>query len=97
MGKVQDVKKSSLTFAPEAGTQRMRDIINKGLTEEVICRYGAIELADLQQDLQERDQKAYVLCRFMKENYPAFADCDIPNEKSECYAWLKKRITYMYC
>lgn len=70
---------------------------NKGLTEEVICRYGAIELADLQQDLQERDQKAYVLCRFMKENYPAFADCDIPNEKSECYAWLKKRITYMYC
>ena len=36
MGKVQDVKKSSLTFAPEAGTQRMRDVINKGLTEEVI-------------------------------------------------------------
>ena len=38
MGKVQDVKKSSLTFAPEAGTQRMRDIINKGLTEEDILR-----------------------------------------------------------
>lgn len=36
MGKVQDVKKSSLTFAPEAGSQRMRDVINKGLTEEVI-------------------------------------------------------------
>ncbi len=36
MGKVQDIKKSSLTFAPEAGTQRMRDVINKGLTEEVI-------------------------------------------------------------
>ena len=36
MNKVQDVKKSSLTFAPEAGTQRLRDIINKGLTEEVI-------------------------------------------------------------
>lgn len=36
MGKVQDVKKSSLTFAPEAGTQRLRDVINKGLTEEVI-------------------------------------------------------------
>ena len=38
MGKVQDVKKSSLTFAPEAGTQRMRDVINKGLTEEEILR-----------------------------------------------------------
>lgn len=31
MSKVQDVKKSSLTFAPEAGSQRMRDVINKGL------------------------------------------------------------------
>ena len=38
MSKVQDVKKSSLTFAPEAGTQRMRDVINKGLTEEEILR-----------------------------------------------------------
>ena len=36
MRKVQDIKKSSLTFAPEAGTQRMRDVINKGLTEEII-------------------------------------------------------------
>ncbi len=35
-GKVQDVRKSSLTFAPEAGSQRMRDVINKGLTEEDI-------------------------------------------------------------
>ena len=34
--KVQDVKKSSLTFAPEAGSQRMRNVINKGLTEENI-------------------------------------------------------------
>lgn len=36
MNKVQEVRKSSLTFAPEAGTQRLRDIINKGLTEEEI-------------------------------------------------------------
>ena len=36
MGKVQDIRKSSLTFAPEAGSQRLRDVINKGLTEEVI-------------------------------------------------------------
>ncbi len=34
MEKVQKVRKSSLTFAPEAGTQRMRDIINKNITEE---------------------------------------------------------------
>ena len=36
MSKVQDVRKSSLTFAPEAGSQRMRDVINKGLTEDDI-------------------------------------------------------------
>ena len=42
MSKVQDIKKSSLTFAPEAGSQRLRDAINKGLTEEVIL-HGAKE------------------------------------------------------
>lgn len=36
MSKVQDIRKSSLTFAPEAGSQRMRDVINKGLTKEII-------------------------------------------------------------
>lgn len=36
MSKVQDIRKSSLTFAPEAGSQRLRDVINKGLTEEAI-------------------------------------------------------------
>ena len=42
MGKVQDVKKSSLTFAPEAGSQRLRDVINKGLTEEAILQGAAL-------------------------------------------------------
>ena len=42
MSKVQDIKKSSLTFAPEAGSQKLRDVINKGLTEEVIL-HGAHE------------------------------------------------------
>jgi len=36
MSKVQDIRKSSLTFAPEAGSQRLRNVINKGLTEEII-------------------------------------------------------------
>ncbi|MGN1313585.1 MAG: TIGR03960 family B12-binding radical SAM protein [Lachnospiraceae bacterium] len=42
MSKVQDIKKSSLTFAPEAGSQRMRNVINKGLTEEVILQGSAL-------------------------------------------------------
>ena len=36
MARVQDVRRSSLPFAPEAGSQRLRDVINKGITEEEI-------------------------------------------------------------
>lgn len=42
MGKVQDIKKSSLTFAPEAGTQRLRNVINKGLTEDDILNGASL-------------------------------------------------------
>lgn len=38
MEKVQKVRKSGITFAPEAGTQRLRDVINKNITEEDIKR-----------------------------------------------------------
>ncbi|MCI7302594.1 MAG: TIGR03960 family B12-binding radical SAM protein [Clostridiales Family XIII bacterium] len=40
---IQGYKKSGLTFAPEAGSQRLRDVINKGITEEDI--YGAVRQA----------------------------------------------------
>ncbi len=42
MEKVQAVRKSGLTFAPEAGTQRLRDVINKGITEEEILNGCAL-------------------------------------------------------
>lgn len=42
MSKVQDIKKSSLTFAPEAGSQRLRNVINKGLTKEDIFRGASL-------------------------------------------------------
>ncbi len=42
MQRVQDIRKSSLTFAAEAGTQRLRNVINKGLTEDMI-RTGAMK------------------------------------------------------
>ncbi len=43
MEQVSDTRKTGLTFAPEAGTQRLRNVINKGVTEEDI--FGALELA----------------------------------------------------
>lgn len=38
MNKVQKVRKTGITFAPEAGTQRLRDVINKNITEENIMK-----------------------------------------------------------
>ena len=38
MKKVQKVRKSGITFAPEAGTQRLRDVINKNITEENVMK-----------------------------------------------------------
>jgi radical SAM family uncharacterized protein len=43
LDEVNQVRKSGLTFAPEAGTQRLRDVINKGITEDDII--GACRLA----------------------------------------------------
>ncbi len=43
MEKTQKVRKSGLTFAPEAGTQRLRDVINKNINEEDILK--AVEIA----------------------------------------------------
>lgn len=43
LNRIQEYKKSGLTYAPEAGTQRLRDVINKGVTEEDI--FNSIEQA----------------------------------------------------
>lgn len=42
MNKVQKVRKTGITFAPEAGTQRLRDVINKNITEENILSSTAL-------------------------------------------------------
>jgi len=45
MQKVQKVRKSGLTFAPEAGTQRLRDVINKNVTEENLANAASTAFA----------------------------------------------------
>ena len=45
MEKVASVRTSGLTFAPEAGTQRLRDVINKNVTEEDIMRAAGVAFA----------------------------------------------------
>lgn len=45
MDKVASVRASSITFAPEAGTQRLRDVINKNVTEEDLMNAAGIAFA----------------------------------------------------
>jgi radical SAM family uncharacterized protein len=63
--KIASVRKSGLTFAPEAGTQRLRDVINKNVTEDEImntCRmafeagYGTVKLYFMLGLPEERDE-----------------------------------------
>ena len=81
MNKIQDVKKSSLTFAAEAGTQRLRDVINKGITEEDIM-HGSMEafkggwnkvklyfMIGLPTETQEDRDGIGDLCERIAENY----------------------------
>jgi len=88
MSKVQDVKKSSLTFAPEAGTQRLRDVINKGITEEDILD-GSMEafkggwnkvklyfMLGLPTETDEDIKGIPLLCEKIAENYYS-----IPNKE----------------
>ena len=46
MKKVQAVRKTGLTFAPEAGSQRMRDVINKGVTEDDLMNSVALAFSN---------------------------------------------------
>ncbi len=46
MKKVQAVRKTGLTFAPEAGTQRLRDVINKGVTENDLMNSAALAFSN---------------------------------------------------
>lgn len=65
---IQGYKKSGLTFAPEAGSQRLRDVINKGITEEDI--YGAVRQA---LELGWSNVKLYFMIGLPTETY---ADLD---------------------
>ncbi|MDF2865582.1 MAG: Radical domain protein [Clostridia bacterium] len=62
--KVQAVRKSSLTFAPEAGTQRLRDVINKNITEEEI-----LESAKLAFENGYTNLKLYFMIGLPTEDY----------------------------
>lgn len=87
MRKVQKVRKSGLTFAPEAGTQRMRDVINKGVTEEDLMRscelafkggYGGCKLYFMIGLPTETDEDIYGIADLAKKVVSVYFD--VPKE-----------------
>ena len=68
LNKIQEYKKSGLTYAPEAGTQRLRDVINKGVTEKDI--YESIEQA---LELGWKHIKLYFMIGLPTETYEDLA------------------------
>ena len=67
LNEIQKYKKSGLTFAPEAGTQRLRNVINKSITEEDI--YGAVRKAI---ELGWKQIKLYFMIGLPTETYEDF-------------------------
>ena len=86
MSKVQDIRKSSLTFAPEAGSQRMRDMINKGLTQEDILHGAALAFAGGWQKV-----KLYFMLGLpQEEDADMQAIAQLANEIAVCYYEIPK-------
>ena len=64
LNEIQKYRKSGLTFAPEAGTQRLRNVINKSITEDDI--YGAVRQAI---ELGWKQIKLYFMIGLPTETY----------------------------
>ena len=80
--KMQQVRKSGLTFAPEAGTQRLRDVINKGVTEENLMNacgsafrqgWKQVKLYFMMGLPTETDEDIIGIARLAKKVVPAMA------------------------
>ena len=85
--KMQQVRKSGLTFAPEAGTQRMRDVINKGVTEEDLL--NAVSAAFRQ---GWKTVKLYFMMGLPTEtDEDIIGIADLAKKVVDCYVAIKKR------
>ena len=88
MERVQHVRKSGLTFAPEAGTQRLRDAINKNVTEEEILRscrtafsggWSSVKLYFMLGLPTETDEDVLGIADLARKVYFAWRECS-PNK-----------------
>ena len=102
MSKVQDIKKSSLTFASEAGTQRLRDVINKGITEEDILNgsreaflggWDKVKLYFMLGLPTETDQDLYGIAELAEKISEVYFDT-VPKEKRNGRVMINASASY---
>lgn len=77
--------------------KKMTDcLIYHGTTEDVICKFGEIEVMNKLGDIENRDILSLELCVELAEKYYTFADLVIPEDGENRFKWLDEKITFMY-
>ena len=71
-------------------------LIYHGATEDVVRKFGEVELLNEKGDIEHRDALSLELCEEIAEDFEAFAGLDISKDGEDRYHWLEEQITYMY-
>ena len=77
--------------------KKMSDcLIYHGATEDVVCKFGEIEVMNKMGNIERRDILSLELCGELAENYCAFADLVVSEDGEARFKWLEEKITFMY-
>ena len=88
----RDEKDLELKYA-----EKMSDcLIYHGATEDVVCKFGEIEVMNKMGNIERRDILSRELCGELIENYCAFADLVVSEDGEARFKWLEEKITFMY-
>ncbi len=71
-------------------------LIYHGATEDVVRKFGEIEVINTKGDMKKRDTLSRELCNELVENYSVFSKVLIPEDGDARLQWLEDRITFMY-
>ena len=77
--------------------KRMKECLSYcGVTEEVVRKFGEIEVMNKLGDIERRDKLSLELCGELVDNYTVFSDLAISEDGNARFQWLEEKITFMY-
>ena len=81
----------------EEYARKMSDcLVYHGATENVVLKFGEIEVMNETGDIERRDALSLELCGELANNYSVFADLVAPEDGDARFKWLDEKITFMY-